>query len=59
MKKCLDLTIKFDKDGNVLCAKSSHLCKDCAWGKNCEQIKCYYDPYDDIDFCRRNDYRKK
>lgn len=59
MRKHLNLTVKFDKEGKVECARSSEFCKNCPWNKDCEEIRCYYDPYDDIQYCRKNDYRKR
>ena len=59
MKKWLILNIRFDNKGKVLCAKSPKFCKNCPYKNSCEEIKCYYDPYDDMRFCNRNDYRKR
>lgn len=59
MKRFLLLNIKFNKNGDVECAKSKSLCRNCPWGKDCEEIKCFYDPFEDIDYCRKNDYRKR
>lgn len=59
MRKWLILNVKFDKNGHAQCAKSYKYCTGCPNRKDCEEVKCYYDPYDDIGFCRENDYRKR
>lgn len=59
MRKRIVMNVKFNKDGKVECAKSKDFCKQCPYRKVCEEIKFYYDPFDDLDFCRNNDYRKK
>lgn len=59
MRKWLLLNVKFNTEGKIECAKSIELCKDCPWGKYCEELKCYYDPYDYMDYCRKNNYKKR
>ena len=41
------LNVRFEA-GQVICAKSVDLCRQCNLRKNCETIKMFYYPYDDL-----------
>ena len=55
-RKKIKLNVRF-KNGNVICAKSPGLCKDCK--EECERMELFYYPFNDIDLkeCFKNSER--